>query len=122
MAALWGFAEATLFFVIPDVFLSGVAVRDWRNADGLDEPARAVLAATDEMLETGRLSDEVWEKCHGMLGRDASIDLVASIGTWSLISLLARGLGVPLEEGVASWPPEGDPSPGETAGRIRSAQ
>lgn len=27
MAALWGFAEATLFFIVPDVWLSAVAVR-----------------------------------------------------------------------------------------------
>jgi len=32
-AALWGFAEATLFFIVPDVLLSGIAVgRDRRRA------------------------------------------------------------------------------------------
>lgn len=31
VSALWGFAEATLFFIIPDVWLCGVAVRSgWR--------------------------------------------------------------------------------------------
>ena len=30
VAALWGFAEATLFFVVPDVFLTLVALRDRR--------------------------------------------------------------------------------------------
>jgi len=29
IAAVWGFAEATLFFVIPDVFLSFVALLHW---------------------------------------------------------------------------------------------
>ncbi|HEY5809405.1 MAG TPA: hypothetical protein VIT67_15630 [Povalibacter sp.] len=32
IAALWGFAEATVFFIVPDVFLTAVAVRDWRSA------------------------------------------------------------------------------------------
>lgn len=30
-AAAWGFAEATLFFVVPDVLLTAVALRDWRR-------------------------------------------------------------------------------------------
>ena len=30
-AFLWGLAEATFFFVIPDVFLSFVAMLDWRS-------------------------------------------------------------------------------------------
>lgn len=29
IAALWGFAEATFFFIIPDVFLSLVAILEW---------------------------------------------------------------------------------------------
>lgn len=32
VAAIWGFAEATVFFIVPDVFLTAVAVRDWRYA------------------------------------------------------------------------------------------
>jgi len=31
VAFLWGLAEATFFFVIPDVFLSFVAILDWRS-------------------------------------------------------------------------------------------
>jgi len=31
VAFLWGLAEATFFFIIPDVFLSFVAVLDWRS-------------------------------------------------------------------------------------------
>lgn len=32
LAALWGFAEATLFFVVPDVLLSWIALTDRREA------------------------------------------------------------------------------------------
>ncbi len=31
-AAAWGFAEATLFFLAPDVYLTRIALRDWRGA------------------------------------------------------------------------------------------
>ena len=90
-----------------------VAVRDWRSADCFSDTDQVVLSATDELLETGALSDETWARCEAALGRDASIDLVAAVGTWSMISTLACGLGVPLEEGVESWPPDGRASPAE---------
>jgi alkylhydroperoxidase family enzyme len=95
-----------------------LALRDWRTADCFDERDSAVLAATDELLETGNLCDESWTRCEAAIGRDACVDLVAAIGTWSLISMLARGLRVPLEEGVTTWPPDGKPSPAEAKGRF----
>ena len=41
IATLWGLAEATLFFIVPDVYLSRVALADSRRA------ALAVLAQAD---------------------------------------------------------------------------
>ena len=32
IAALWGFSEATLFFIVPDVFLTVIVLRDRRAA------------------------------------------------------------------------------------------
>lgn len=110
----WQLAQ-TPFGCKPDELL---ALRDWRTAPCFDERDRAVLAATDELLETGDLSEDGWSRCEAALGRDASVDLVAAVGTWSLISTLARGLRVPLEAGVASWPPDGSPSPAEADGRL----
>jgi len=90
-----------------------LALRDWRAADCFDEPDQAVLSVVDELLETGDLCDETWVRCEAALGRDASVDVVAAVGTWGLISKVARGLRIPLEEGVASWPPDGKRSPAE---------
>jgi membrane protein YqaA with SNARE-associated domain len=42
-SAVWGFAEATLFFVVPDVLLSAIALRDQRTA--VRASFAAVLAA-----------------------------------------------------------------------------
>jgi alkylhydroperoxidase family enzyme len=94
-----------------------LAVREWHAMECFDERDRAVLTATDELLETGDLCDQSWTRCEAALGRDASLDLVAAVATWQLISKLARGLRIPLETGVASWPPDGKPSPAE-AGRV----
>jgi alkylhydroperoxidase family enzyme len=96
-----------------------VAVRDWRGAGCFDPVDRALLAATDELLETGDLTDETWRTCFAGLGRDAAIEMVAAIATWLLISKLARGLRVPLEEGVEGWPPD-DMVP-STSSRTRRA-
>jgi alkylhydroperoxidase family enzyme len=93
-----------------------LATRDWKGADCFDEGDQSVLAATDELLETGDLSDEGWARCRSALG-DTSVDVVVAVATWSLISKLARGLRIPLEEGVASWPPDGVASPAEAGGR-----
>ncbi len=88
-----------------------LAVRDWQAADCFDALDRAVLAATDELLDSGDLCDETWRTCFEGLGRDAAIEMVAAIGTWLLVSKLARGLRVPLEDGVEGWPPDGKVPP-----------
>jgi membrane protein YqaA with SNARE-associated domain len=49
VAALWGFAEATVFFLVPDVHLTAVALRDRRTA------LRACLAAVGGALLGGWL-------------------------------------------------------------------
>ena len=88
-----------------------LAVRDWHRAECFDEVDRAVLTATDELLDTGDLCDETWRACFEGLGRDAAIEMVAAVATWLLVSKLARGLRVPLEDGVAGWPPDGKVPP-----------
>jgi alkylhydroperoxidase family enzyme len=85
-----------------------LAVRDWRGYAGFGAAERAVLAATDETLETGAISAATWRACEAALGTAESLlELVAAIGNWRLFSSLLRSLEIPLEEGVASWPPDG---------------
>lgn len=85
-----------------------LGVRDWRSYEGFGPAERAVLAATDDSLEIGVISDESWELCRQQLVDDSLlVELVAVIGNWSLFSNLLRSLQVPLEDGVAPWPPEG---------------
>lgn len=84
-----------------------LAVRDWQGSDRFGDAERAVLAATDETLETGVVSAETWERCAQHLGLPELVELVAAIGNWRLFSSLLRTLEVPLEEGVEPWPPDG---------------
>ena len=71
---------------------------------------RAVLSATDETLEACAVSAETWAQCGRLLpGVEEQLELLAAIGTWRLVSQLLRSLEVPLEDGVAAWPPDGLP-------------
>jgi alkylhydroperoxidase family enzyme len=85
-----------------------LAVRDWATHPGFGPAERAVLAATDETLAAGAVSEATWAACVEHVGdEDALLELVASIGTWTMISSLLRTLDIPLEDGVEPWPPDG---------------
>jgi alkylhydroperoxidase family enzyme len=85
-----------------------LAVRDWEAHDDFGPRERAVLAATDESLAGGTISDATWARCREAVADDAQlVELVAVIGTWTLFSGLLRSLDVPLEDGVEPWPPDG---------------
>jgi len=85
-----------------------LAVRDWRDSDRFDPADRAVLAATDETLAHGAISSETFAACERHVGGPAVlVELVAAVGTWQMISTIARSLAVPLEAGLSPWPPDG---------------
>ncbi|HVT77831.1 MAG TPA: carboxymuconolactone decarboxylase family protein [Acidimicrobiales bacterium] len=85
-----------------------VGVRDWRAYAAFGPAERAVLAATDETLESGTIGPATWAECERHVGGPAElIELVVAIGNWRLFSSLLHSLEVPLEDGVAPWPPDG---------------
>lgn len=99
----WRFAERV---AIPaeDV----LAVRDWKASSRLSAADRAVLAAVDDTLSQGRISDDVWKQCVEHVGpQEVLIEMVVAIGNWNMFSQLLRSLDIPLEEGVSAWPPDG---------------
>ena len=97
IAKLFGLSEEEL-----------LAVREWRSADCFDAADQAVLAATDDTLQHGRILDETWEQCMAAIEQpEVLLELCVAIGAWRLISQLARSTGVELEEDVESWPPDG---------------
>lgn len=85
-----------------------VGVRDWRACAHFGDAERAVLAATDETLADGAISAATWAECSKVLPSDEErLELVVAIGNWRMFSQLLRSLDVPLEDGVAPWPPDG---------------
>lgn len=85
-----------------------LAVRSWQTADCFDELDQAVLSATDQALAGNRIDDPTMSALRSRLTDDAVIDLVAAIGTWTMVSTLLRSLDIPLEDGMDPWPPDGE--------------
>jgi alkylhydroperoxidase family enzyme len=85
-----------------------VAVRDWKKSDRLTAADRAVLAAVDDSLLHGGISDDAWRSCTEHVGGRAElVELVVAIGHWSAFTQLFRSFGLPLEAGASLWPPDG---------------
>jgi alkylhydroperoxidase family enzyme len=93
-------------------------VRNWQVSTHLGAAEKAVLAATDEVISTGTISDETWALCEQHLeGTEARLELVFAIATWHAVSLMLQSLKVPVEADTPSWPPDGR-SPQDLAGGV----
>src|ERR1700676_5168707 len=89
-----------------------LAVRDWRTSDRLTAADKAVLAATDESLAGKAISDATWAEVAKHITDPAQqVEFVVAMGNWTMFSMLLRNLKIPVEDGVAVWPPDGLPSP-----------
>ena len=86
-----------------------LGVRDWQHHAGFGPTERAVLAATDEIVLQGAASPATLAQCSD--DPATVVELVAAIGTWRMIASLLLSLEIPLEDGVAGWPPDGQPPP-----------
>ena len=93
-----------------------LAVRDWRASDRLSAADKAVLAATDESLAGKTISDTTWgEVTRHITDPAQQVEFVVAMGNWMMFSTLLRNLKIPVEDGVAVWPPDGLPAPAAEA-------
>jgi alkylhydroperoxidase family enzyme len=88
-----------------------IGVRNWQEHNAFGPAERAVMAATDDIVGNGAVSADSWAACERELGPDPAIliELVTAIGAWRMIASILHTLQVPLEDGVDSWPPDGQP-------------
>lgn len=85
-----------------------IEVRNWRTSTRLGPADRAVLAAVDDTLAEGKISDATWAECVAHVGGPAElVEMVIAIGNWTMFSQLLRSFEAPLAEGATSWPPDG---------------
>lgn len=85
-----------------------LACRSWESATVLADADRAVLRATDETMESGRISDATWTECERHIESvQARLELVVAIGNWRMFSQLLLTLRIPLKEGLEDWMSDG---------------
>ncbi len=89
-----------------------LAVRDPDNAATLSAADLAVLAATDDVLDQGAVSEASWRACaEHLASNEERLELVAAICNWNSFAILLKSLKISLEDDVEAWPPDGLPSP-----------
>lgn len=86
-----------------------LGVRDWNTHQGFGPTEHAVMNAVDETVKDGEVSQSTWDALTEFVSSDPPIllELLSAIGAWRMISSLLKSLRIPLEDGVAPWPPDG---------------
>ena len=88
-----------------------LGVRDWQSYRAFGPAERAVLSATDDVVRDGAVSAQSWLACQRDVSTDPAVlvELVTAIGAWRMVASILHSLQVPLDDGLASWPPDGQP-------------
>ena len=74
------------------------------KAAGWDAFDATLLRATDELYSDAIITDATWNALAKRYNQQQLVDVVATVGQYSLISMLLNSLGVQLEEGVPGFP------------------
>jgi len=80
-------------------------VTDGPEAAGFSDAERALLRATDELLDDACVSDATWSALAAHFDKTQIIDLLFTVGQYNLVSMALNSLGVPLEQGARGFPP-----------------
>lgn len=84
-----------------------LATRDWQSSQDLSASDKAVLAATDDTLSQGYVSDTTWAQMEiSFPSNEEKLEILAAIANWYGISQMLQSLQIPLDAGMASWPPD----------------
>lgn len=71
---------------------------------GWTDAEAALLASCDRLHAASRLDDAAWERLHGFFDDTQVLEILALAGFYRTVSLVANGLRLPLEPGVARFP------------------
>lgn len=74
------------------------------QAPGWSDEERALLMATDELIDDHVVSDATWDRLTGFLDTRQVLDVVFTVGQYVLVSMALNSLGVQREAGVPGFP------------------
>jgi alkylhydroperoxidase family enzyme len=70
---------------------------------GLGELDRLLLQAADELHSDAFVSDATWSGLSEHYSKQQLLDLLFTVGQYTLVSMVLNSLGVPLDEGLPGW-------------------
>lgn len=70
---------------------------------GIAHADRALLAATDELHADQFVSDATWQALSGHFDEHQCMDLVFTVGQYTLVSMALNTFGVQPDEGLPGW-------------------
>lgn len=70
----------------------------WPGADA------GLVAAADELVVDHRLSDDTWAALSERFGEQQLLDLIFTVGQYTMVCMALNSLGVELDEGVTGFP------------------
>jgi 4-carboxymuconolactone decarboxylase len=74
------------------------AVKIGATADNWSSEDAAILRACDELHSDQFVSDDTWRLLCGFLGEQQRMDLVFTVGQYTLVSMFLNSFGVPLDD------------------------
>ena len=77
------------------------------GAEGLDPFDKTLLQAADELHHDSLVGDETWSRLAEHYSTEQLLDLVFTIGQYTLVSMALNTLGVQLDDGLEGFPADG---------------
>ncbi len=78
-------------------------IQDGPDAPGWDRFERALLRAADELHGDSMLSDATWKELAERYDTQQLMDLVFTVGQYTLVSMALNSFGVQLDEGIEGF-------------------
>ncbi len=75
------------------------------DAPGWTPVEAALLRAADELHRDSRIGDATWSALSTRYDAQQLIDLVFTVGQYTLVSMALNSFGVPLDDGIKGFPP-----------------
>ena len=74
------------------------------EAEGWDDRDRLLLAATDQLLASGDLTDELRDRVAELLDTAAILDLIFTVGAYATLAMVFNVARLPLDPDITGFP------------------
>jgi alkylhydroperoxidase family enzyme len=88
-----------------------LGVREPASCKAYNDLDRAVIAMTDELLDSAAVSPGTWAVLEKSLSPSDLVELLLAAGNWRMFAIFLNSAKIPLDPGVPSWPEGRRPAP-----------